>query len=62
MKAFGGLIINDLSIVGFDFEENFVNVVNINQSLKILSSFGFEWLENDEIYLINYLNSIHYFD
>lgn len=30
MKAFGGLIMDDLSIVGFDFEENFVNVVNMD--------------------------------
>ena len=36
-----GLIMDDLSINGIDFEEDFFNVVNMSQSLKILDLLDF---------------------
>lgn len=40
-KESGGLIMDDLSINGIDFEEDFFNVVNMSQSLKILDLLDF---------------------
>ncbi len=60
-----GLVMDDLSIDIIDFVENFVNVVNMDQSLEILNSLGFEWPETDQTYLkqlFSYLNGVNYFD
>ena len=59
-----GLIMDDLSIDGLDFEDDSINVVNMDQSLEILNSLGFEWPETDENYLkqlFGYLNTVNYF-
>ena len=66
------MITADLSIDDFDLEgeaeeveEDYGELVKIDQTLDILDSLGFSWPECDEKYLerfISYLNEVHYFD
>ena len=69
-----GIITADLTIDDFDGEETGENesyerdtdeLVNMDLTLEILNTLGFDWPECDEAYLkrfIKYLNEVHYFD
>ncbi len=59
------LTINDFNLDEEDSEGGLDDIVQIDQTLDILNSFGFEWPECDKNYLtmfIKYLNEVHYFD
>ena len=60
-----GLVMDDLSIDDHDLGKNDEVPVDMNLSLNILASLGFEWPKCDETYLrqfINHLNDFNYFD
>ena len=62
-ESIQGLITADLTID--DFDEEYVFEENIGQTIEILHSLGFDWPKADKDYLkrlIDYLNTLNYFD
>ena len=60
-----GIITADFSIDDFDEEDDFGDNVEIEQTVDILQSLGFNWPEPDKKYLkrlFDYLNKFDYFE